>query len=267
MSDDPRDGTAVGPGNAGLPGLAGPIAAALPQAMLALVDELTTTMFCLKDAAGRYVAVNPTFVLRTNERSARAVLGHTAAELFVPELAERYEEQDGQVIATGRPLRNELELIRPPGGVARWYLTAKHPLVHAGSVVGLVSISQDLGNDVTDDPDMRSLSRVVEHIDAHLDGPIRVAELAAVAGCSVDALERRVRRAFHRSPGQLVLTARIDRARTLLTGSDATLAQIALDCGFYDQAAFSRTFARLTGQTPGQFRRAARAHRAHLDES
>ncbi|MCA0425742.1 MAG: helix-turn-helix domain-containing protein [Proteobacteria bacterium] len=36
------------------------------------------------------------------------------------------------------------------------------------------------------------------------------------------------------------------------------LAQIALDVGFYDQAAFSRTFARLTGQTPSQFRRAGR---------
>ncbi len=237
--------------------MSAPLTAALPQAMLALVDELTSTMFCLKDAAGRYVAVNPTFVQRTNERSARRVLGRTAPELFVPELAERYEEQDGQVLATGLPLRNELELIRPPGGVARWYLTAKHPLVHAGDVVGLVSISQDLGNDVTDDPDMRSLSRVVEHIEAHLDGPIRVADLAQVAGCGVDALERRVRRAFHRSPGQLVLTARIDRARTLLARTDTPLAQIALGCGFSDQAAFSRTFARLTGQTPGQFRRSA----------
>ena len=237
--------------------LSGPIAAALPRAMLALVDELTSTMFCLKDADGRYVAVNPTFVQRTNERSARAVLGRTAPELFVRELAERYEEQDGQVLATGRPLRNELELIRPPGGVARWYLTAKHPLLHEGRAVGLVSISQDLGNDSVDDVDMHSLGRVVDHIDAHLNRPIRVAELARVAGCGVDALERRVRRAFHRSPGQLVLTARIDHARTLLTQTPEPLAQIALDCGFSDQAAFSRTFARLTGQTPGQFRRGA----------
>lgn len=242
----------------GIRGLTGPLSAALPQAMLALVDELTSTMFCLKDAQGRYVAVNATFVQRTNERSVRQVLGRTAAELFVPELAERYEEQDGTVLATGQPLRNELELIRPPGGVARWYLTAKHPLVHDGDIVGLVSISQDLGNDDVRDEDMLALGRVVEHIAANLSGPIRVPELAEVAGCGVDALERRVRRAFHRSPGQLVLTARIDRARTLLTRTQTSLSQIALDCGFYDQAAFSRTFARLTGQTPGQFRRSSR---------
>lgn len=233
---------------------------ALGEAMLALVGELTSTMFCLKDAQGRYVAVNQTFVARTNERSARRVIGRTAPELFVPELAERYTDQDAHVLATGRPLRNELELIVPPGGQARWYLTAKMPVTDAGDVVGIVSVSQDLGHAMPDDPTMRGLGRVVEHIEAHLHEAIRTADLAAVAGCGPDALERRVRRAFGRSPRQLVLTARIDRARTLLGEEpDVGLAEIATRCGFYDQAAFSRTFARLTAGTPAQYRRAARS--------
>ncbi|WP_226343841.1 AraC family transcriptional regulator [Agilicoccus flavus] len=243
--------------------------AALPEAMLTLVDELTTTMFCVKDADGRYVAVNPTFVRRTNESSARAVLGRSASELFVPELAARYEEQDDLVLRTGATLRNELELIAPPGGSPRWYLTAKVPLRGPADaetrqdrrrppgpppVIGLVSLSQDLGSG--DEEAMHALTRVVEHIDDHLGETIRVPDLAAVAGCSVDTLERRVRRAFRRTPGQLVLTARIDRARELLRGDDP-LAEVALACGFYDQAAFSRTFARLAGQTPAAYRRAA----------
>lgn len=235
----------------------GPLRDALPEAMLELVNELTSTMFCIKDTQGRYIAVNPTFVLRTNERSPRQVIGRTARELFVPELAARYETQDERVIATGRPLRNELELIRPPGGTARWYLTSKVPLRHEGRVVGLVSLSQDLRGDVVDDPAMAGLTRVVDHVEAHVADHIRVADLAEVAGCSVDALERRVRRVFHRTPGQLVLTARIDRATTLLTTSEEPIAAVASACGFYDQAAFSRTFARLTGRTPAQFRREA----------
>lgn len=231
---------------------------ALPDAMLALVNELTSTMFCVKDAQGRYVAVNPTFVLRTNASSPRQVVGRTAKELFVPELAERYETQDARVLSTGRPLRNELEMIRPPGGEVRWYLTSKVPLRSGDVLVGLVSLSQDLGGDVIDDPAMVSLTRVVEYIEEHLDSSIRVAELAAQAGCSVDSLERRVRRVFHRSPGQLVLTARIDRAMALLMSGDDPIVDIASACGFYDQAAFSRTFARLTGRTPAQFRRERR---------
>lgn len=232
---------------------------ALPDAMLALVNELTSTMFCIKDAQGRYVAVNPTFVLRAGARSAREVVGRTAKELFVPELAERYETQDDTLLATGTPLRNELEMIRPPGGSARWYLTSKVPLRHDGRIVGLVSLSQDLGGDAVDDPAMHSMTRVLEYIESHLGGQIRVAELAAVAGCSVDTLERRVRRVFHRSPGQLILTARIDRATVLLISGDDPIAAVANTCGFYDQAAFSRTFARLTGRTPAQFRRENRA--------
>ncbi len=231
---------------------------ALPDAMLTLVNELTSTMFCIKDARGRYVAVNPTFVLRTNVSSPRQVIGRTARELFVLELAERYETQDAQVLATGKALRNELEMIRPPGAQARWYLTSKVPLFSAGAVVGLVSLSQDLGGDAVDDPAMVSLTRVVDYIQEHLDSQIRVAELAAEAGCSVDTLERRVRRVFHRSPGQLVLTARIDRAMTLLSSTDDPIADIASACGFYDQSAFSRTFARLTGRTPAHFRRESR---------
>lgn len=236
------------------PGFTPRLRDALPEAMLTLVDELTTCMFCVKDADGRYVAVNPTFVSRTNESSARRVVGRRASELFVPELATRYEEQDARILADGTALRNELELIAPPGGAPRWYLTAKVPLRSEGAVVGLVSFSQDLGSG--DEESMEALGRVVDHIETHLHEPVRVPELAAVAGCSVDTLERRVRRAFRRTPGQLVLTARIDRARELLRGSDS-LADIAIACGFSDQAAFSRTFARLAGQTPAAYRRAS----------
>lgn len=233
-----------------------PLRAALSEATLVLLDDLTTTMFCAKNADGRYVAVNHTFVRRAGKRSRRDVLGRTAGQLFVAALAERYETQDQTVMRTGEPLRNELELIFPPGGLPRWFLTNKVPLRHEGEVVGLVSLSQDVGADAVDDPAMRSLTRVVEHISAHIEGRILVADLAEVAGCSVDSLERRVKRVFHRSPGQLVLTTRIDKAASMLVDTEVPLAQIATECGFSDQAAFGRTFARLTGATPAQFRRA-----------
>jgi transcriptional regulator GlxA family with amidase domain len=51
----------------------------------------------------------------------------------------------------------------------------------------------------------------------------------------------------------------VDRAAALLGGSDLALVQVAAATGFYDQASFTRTFGRLTGETPAQFRRAARA--------
>ncbi|GMA21885.1 AraC family transcriptional regulator [Arsenicicoccus piscis] len=237
------------------PALSPELRAALPSALLGLMDHLVSTMFCVKDDQGRYVAVNATFVQRTNARSHRDVIGRTAGELFVPELAERYDEQDAQVLATGRSLHHELELIQAPGGPYRWHLTSKAPLVVDGRVAGVVSFSEDVGADAADDPAMAQLSAVVAHIESHLAEPLRVADLAAVAGTSTDTVERRVRRVFHRSPVQLVLSMRIDRARRLLVSTDEPIADIATACGFYDQAAFSRTFARLTGETPAAFRR------------
>ena len=232
------------------------LAGALGPAVLELVDHLPGTMFCVKGADGRYIAVNPTFVERTNKRSRAEVLGRRAGELFVAELADRYEEQDARVHSSGRPLFNELDLIRAPGGPFRWHVTAKVPLRDEdGRVTGVVSMSQDVGEGAADDRTMTSLGAVVAHIRAHLGENVTSQDLARVAGCSVDTLERRCRRVFGRSPGQLILSTRIDVARGLLTGSDMPLAQIADLCGYADQAGFSRTFTRLVGIPPGRYRK------------
>lgn len=213
-------------------------------------------MFCVKDASGRYLAVNPTFVERTNKRTRSEVVGRFARELFVPELAERYEEQDASVLRTGEPLFNELELIRAPGGPFRWHVTAKVALRDdEGTVRGVVSMSQDVGEAAHDDPAMTALGAVLAYIHANLTNQLSSAELAKVAHCSIDTLERRTRRVFGRSPRQLVLSTRIDTACALLTSGDTSLARIATDCGFSDQAAFSRTFTRLVGMPPGRYRR------------
>lgn len=241
-------------------------AEALAPALLELVGQLSDVMFCAKDRAGRYTAVNDAFVRRTSETSRRDVLGRTAAELFVAPLAERYEEQDEHVMTTGQPLRRELELIRREGGSPGWFLTAKLPVLApggaaSGEVLGLVSISEDLREADDSDPDVLAVARVLEVVRAEVDRPLRPADLADVAGCSLAALERRTRRILGLSPTQLVLRARIDRASQLLTGTTMPLADVAAACGFYDQPTFTRQFARLSGETPGQFRRGGPAPR------
>ncbi|OLT55345.1 AraC family transcriptional regulator [Cellulosimicrobium sp. CUA-896] len=230
--------------------------AALSPAMVALMDELPGTMFCAKDVTGRYVAVNPVFVARTTERSRRAVVGRRAGDLFVPQLAERYEQQDAEVLRTGRPLRGELERIRRLGGTAGWFLTAKLP-VHddAGRLLGLVSVSHDLRAGEADDATMASVSALVAALEADPAARWTTGLLADAAGCSSATLERRVRRVYGVTPRQLVLRTRVDRATRLLAAGEGTLAHVAAASGFYDQPSFTRTFARLTGETPAQYRR------------
>lgn len=238
--------------------------AALHPAMVALMDELSGVMFCAKDADGRYVLVNQVFVGRTRERSRRDVIGKRAADLFVPELAERYESQDELVRTTDRPLRGELELIRHVGGAPGWFLTSKLPLHdESGAYVGLVSVSQDLRSGDADDATIQAMARLrgqIEDLLEHGEVP-SVADLAVLAGCAPASLDRRVRRVFGLSPRQLVLRLRVDRAAHLLTSTTVPLADVATAAGFYDQPSFTRTFARLTGETPSSFRRRSPAQR------
>ncbi|GIG25954.1 AraC family transcriptional regulator [Cellulomonas denverensis] len=232
---------------------------ALSPALLTMTEDLTGTMFCAKDVEGHYVLVNDAFVRRTNERSRRAVVGRTADQLFEPMLAARYDEQDREVLEQGRELRRELELIRRPGGTPGWYLTSKAPVrAEDGTVVGLVSISQALRGQDADPETVASLTRVATLVRERIAHPPTVAELAAAAGCSPATLDRRLRRVFALSPQQYVLRARVDHAAALLGGSTLPVAEVARAAGFYDQASFTRTFGRLTGETPAQFRRAAR---------
>ncbi|MDM8084645.1 helix-turn-helix domain-containing protein [Cellulomonas cellasea] len=230
---------------------------ALGEPMLALMDELSTTMFCAKDVDGRYVAVNQAFVDRTVERSRRAVVGRCAGDLFIGSLAAHYAQQDAAVLTTGQPVRHVLELIRRPGGGPGWYLTSKQPVRLTGRVVGLVSVSEDLRTQDTGDVALSSLSRVVELVHERIAGAVTVADMAAAAGCSASTLDRRMRRVFSLSPQQFVLRARIDHAAPLLVSGDVPIAEVAARSGFCDQAAFTRAFGRLTGETPAQYRRRA----------
>jgi AraC-like DNA-binding protein len=278
MTADPEPDASPAPSHAASTGLEPPAAdrhgardAAWPEAsallraltpeLLALMEDLSATMFCAKDVSGRYVAVNQVFVDRTSERSRRTVIGRRAEDLFVPELAEHYTRQDREVLGSGRALRGVLELIRRPGGVPGWYLTSKVPVRVGGVVVGLLSVSEDLRTHDAGDVTVNSLARVVDLVHERLTEHLSIADLARAAGCSPSTLDRRTRKVFSLSPQQLVLRTRIDHAASLLTSTDMPIADVASASGFYDQAAFTRTFGRLTGETPAQFRRTSAAHR------
>src|SRR5690606_2266399 len=213
--------------------------AALSPAMVALMDELPDTMFCAKDVTGRYAAVNPVFVARTNERSRRAVLGRRARDLVVPQLAERYEQQDAEVLQ-GRSLRGELERIRRLGGTSGWFLTSKLP-VHddAGRLVGIVSVSHDLRAGAADDATMGSMAALVAAVGAGLGARWAPARRAGSAGATPAVLDRRVRRVYGLTPRQLVLRTRVDHATRLLAGTTRSIGDVAADSGFYDQPSFT----------------------------
>ncbi len=88
--------------------------------------------------------------------------------------------------------------------------------------------------------------------------PLTLSTVAAEVQVHPVTLARAYRRAFGRSVGEEVRAARVEQAARLLVESDAPLGRIAVETGFYDQSHFANTFRRLTGCTPGEYRRARR---------
>jgi AraC-like DNA-binding protein len=225
-------------------------------ALVELFESLVDVIFCAKDTDLRYVAVNLAFVRRTGRRSRREVLGARAGDVFAPAPAERYEQQDNRVLATGRPLRDELELIRRPDATMGWYVTTKVPVIEDGIMRGLVSVSRDLKRPSKETVEVAALSSVVRLVREHDEAvrPLTVADLARSADCTPEQLQRRMRRVFGISPTQYLLRERVDRAARLLADTDTTIATVAARCGFYDQAQLTRHFGRFIGLTPAQYR-------------
>lgn len=225
-----------------------------------LFDAVPDIVFFVKDAAGRYVAVNRTLVRRTGLTTKADLVGRTAQAVFPGTLGVEIARQDSTVLSNGRPIHGRLELHLYPGGEEGWCLTWKEPILDAaGSIVGLSGISRDLQAPSDERADLAGLQAVIEHVHAHLDEPLRVADLARLAGLTAFRLDQRLRALFGLSAGQYLTRARIEAALSLLRSTDRPIAAIALDCGYADQAAFTRQFRKSVGLTPSQYQRHHRA--------
>lgn len=219
-----------------------------------LFDRLPDVVFFAKDTAGRYAAVNRTLVQRLGLREKAELVGRTTLDVFPPPLGERYLAQDLAVCRTGREISDLLELHLYPDRVEGWCITCKVPIRSAaGRVIGLVGTSRDVHSPAAESS-MGDLAGAVLHIREHLDRPLRVADLAALAHLSEYRFSRRIRALFGLTPAQLVIKARIDAARAMLQATAAPIGEIALACGYCDQSAFSRQFKAAVGLTPAQYR-------------
>jgi AraC family transcriptional regulator len=97
--------------------------------------------------------------------------------------------------------------------------------------------------------------RVRAYIDDHLDQTIHVKDLSAIARRSAAHFSRAFKRTFGESPHAYIVRRRLDRATYLMLSTDAPLSEIALACGFTDQAHLSNLFRRRVGVSPAIWRR------------
>ncbi len=138
-------------------------------------------------------------------------------------------------------------------------MEAGHP---AGPLVGdslLVSLLTHLHGAVPPAPQRGAIGlrieRVREYIEANLASPLRLSELAALAGVGVRRFGAIFAAETGASPHQYVLGRRVERAKALMDDPAMSLAEIGRAVGFRDPAQFSRVFRLHAGETPRAYRR------------
>jgi AraC family transcriptional regulator len=97
--------------------------------------------------------------------------------------------------------------------------------------------------------------RAVELLHEHLDGELKLATLADECRLSVSHFARSFRRSFGTSAHSYMILQRVEIAKVLLSETNNSLVEVAVQTGFSDQAAFTRAFAKVVGATPAKWRR------------
>jgi AraC-like DNA-binding protein/ligand-binding sensor protein len=105
------------------------------------------------------------------------------------------------------------------------------------------------------------VQRAREYINKHKNEELSLADVAKAAGASVFHFCK----VFHRSTGlkytDYVARVRLEDARNRLLNPNLRVSEIAYDVGFQSLTQFNRTFKRVFGQSPTEFRAGVSSHR------
>ncbi len=86
---------------------------------------------------------------------------------------------------------------------------------------------------------------------------VSLSELALECGISITHFVRGFRNSTGTSPHQWLLARRIGKAKSLLSGTNLSLVEVALACGFSSQSHLNAAFKNSTNVSPGRWRRSS----------
>ncbi len=96
--------------------------------------------------------------------------------------------------------------------------------------------------------------RARDVIDRDFARPLDIPALARIAAVSEAHFIRTFRATFGETPHRYLQRRRVERAMFLLWHTDRSVTEICFDVGFASLGTFSRTFARIVGESPTDYR-------------
>lgn len=176
------------------------------------------------------------------------VFTHAIYEMVDPErvaLAPHFATPDPLICQLGLTLKAELE----SGGLGSRLYADAIANVLAVHLLQHYSIQKPTIKNYTGGLPKHKLYQVIEYINAHLEQPLGLAELAQLVGMSPGYFSRLFKQSTGFAPHQYLIQCRVNSAKQLLTKGVA-IAEVAYKVGFANQAHLNYHFKRSVGITP-----------------
>lgn len=163
----------------------------------------------------------------------------------------RYQMVDPVLGGLARELARSIATGMPEGAAYAEYIGAALALRQMGQMMGQVTRPRMSTMPMS----VMQVAQLQEFIEARLSEALSLAEVCDAADRPLALVNRAFRECLGLSVYQYILMRRIDRAREKLAVSDASLAEIAYECGFSSQQHMTNAFTAKLGTSPGRYRR------------
>lgn len=221
-----------------------------------LMDLLPDVAFYVKDRNSRFVMMNRRNCEICRVASELEAIGKTDYDFFPKDRADLYVSRDRRIMRTGIPTINVVSPAPEEEGSDRLVIGSKLPLRdRQGRIIGVTGIHRAVDGMRAAPKSYGPFSRAIQHIHEHYAEPTDTKKIAAMVGMSPRQFNRRFQRFFRTTLCQYLMRVRINAACRLLTETDHSVTDIAIEVGFFDQSHFSRTFIRLMGDSPLKYRK------------
>ncbi len=228
------------------------------EALGQLFDLIESSYLFVKDREHRFVRCNRAHWTKLGLESEEEMLGKRDSDFHPPALAKAYVEEDLRVMESGEPIIDAVWLVSSDGSL-QWYRCSKIPIrTRRGGVervVGVAGILKPFDGEGSVVQEFERMKPALALANQRYGEGARVSELAAAANYSVNQFGRVFQQLFQMKPVEYLKRLRLEKSVEFLRGSELSLCDIALRCGFYDQSAFSKAFRRRYGVSPLRYRR------------
>ncbi|TWU07718.1 AraC family transcriptional regulator [Stieleria varia] len=221
-----------------------------------LFEHLPDVYFFFKDDQSRLLGASTAILRRLGLKKEQDIIGTTDYQYFPAHIADTFVKDDRNVLQTGQPLINRIEIWYTEHRLLDWFVTTKLPIRDSrGTVIGVMGTVRSYEGNRKEIQTFSQIDQVVKYIRENHRRKITVNELAELSGVSARQLHRRFIELFGMSAQEFLAKTRIKAASDVLLSSDRSVGDIAAEFGFCDQSAFTQQFKKHVGETPLHFRR------------